>query len=171
MDRHRQRPGVETLEALVPLSVVVGGGHGAAVVARNTIALGGSVRGAYLVTNPIPDTGSTYRFGVAGKLNPVGQTGDSGQIQTPGFIANGHAEGTMTISAPRGNIKLQLTGPSQPGFSALPGTVDYTITGGTKSYRTAQGSGTIAVTLNSSVFSNRFGLITLTFHAGTSGST
>jgi hypothetical protein len=81
------------------------------------------------------------------------------------------ATGSMTIAAPRGTLNLNLTGPVQKGFSPLPSTFTYNITGGTRAYQMATGSGTIAVTLNPSAVSTNFGLITLTFKPGTTAAT
>ena len=175
-DRHRHRPQVEALESWVPLSSAGGAMHGALAVTAlapiaerqaNAIVLNGTLHGGYVFNHLNPDTGGTYQFGVEGKVTPLGQTGDSGRVQTTGFIASGMATGTMTISAPRGSLKLQLTGPVQGGFAALPATLSYTITGGTHSYRGATGSGSMVVTLNSSLLSNSFGLISLRFVPGT----
>jgi hypothetical protein len=180
-DRHRKRrPQFEALESWIPLSGGAGALPGALaahavapIVARQgpTIALSGTVRGGYFSSQVNPDKGATYRLGVAGKLSPLGQTGDSGQIQTTGFIAMGMARGNLTLSAPRGNVKLTITGPLQPGFSTLPGTLSYTITGGTRAYRGATGSGAIAVSLTSSFVSKNFGLISLSFRPGTTMTT
>jgi hypothetical protein len=178
-NRHRHRPQVEALESLVPLSGGLGAGQGGAVAAAiapivkrqgSALALSGTVQGGYLVTSPIPDVGRTYQIGVAGRVSPLGQTGDSATIHTTGFIASGMATGTMTISAPRGTLKLQLTGPVQPGFASLPGTMSYTITSGKGAYKNATGSGSIAITLNSSVLTDRFGLITMKFRPGSTSS-
>jgi hypothetical protein len=165
---------VEALESLVPLS----GGAGTipgAVAGRplstevrlpfaTPISLNGTVRGAYFVSLGNPDTGSTYQIGAAGRISPLGQTGETARIRTTGFIASGMATGTMSIAAPRGTLTLRLTGPVQPGFAPLPGTLSYTITGGTRAYRNVTGAGSIDVTINSSVDSSNFGLITLSFH-------
>jgi hypothetical protein len=169
------------LESWVPLSGAAGALHGgltaAATVAPITarqgsvLALSGTVRGGYIVSGLIPDVGKSYQFGVAGRISPLGQTGDNGQIHTTGFIATGVATGTMTIGAPRGTIKLQLTGPTQPGFAPLPSTMSYTINGGTGLYQKATGSGTIDITLTSNVFSYGFGLMTISFHASTAKGT
>jgi hypothetical protein len=166
---------VEALESLVALSGLATAHGGAvavpevrAIPARSpVIAFQGTIRGGYFVSTGIPDTGSTYRIGAAGRLSPVGQTGDTAMIHTTGFIATGMATGSMTIAAPRGNLNLNLTGPVQKGFSPLPSTFTYTINGGTRAYQKATGSGTIAVTLNSSAVSTNFGVITLTFKPGT----
>jgi hypothetical protein len=165
---------VEALESLVALSGLAAANGGAVAVpevrtisAAQAIVLQGTIRGGYFVSSGIPDTGSTYRIGAAGRLSPVGQTGDTATIHTTGFIATGMATGSMTIAAPRGNLNLNLTGPVQKGFSPLPSTFTYTISGGTRTYQKATGSGTIAVTLNSSAVSTNFGLITLTFKPGT----
>jgi hypothetical protein len=168
------------LESWVPLSGAAGALHGgltAAAVApitkrqESVLALSGTVRGGYIVSSVIPDVGKSYQFGVAGRISPLGQTGDNGQIHTTGFIASGIASGTMTIGAPHGTIKLQLTGPPQPGFTPLPSTMSYTINGGTGAYTKATGSGTIDITLTSNVFSYGFGLMTISFHAGTTKGT
>jgi hypothetical protein len=136
-----------------------------------TLALSGTVQGGYIVSSLIPDVGKTYQLGVTGRVAPLGQTGDSGSIHTTGFIATGNATGTLTMSAPRGAIKLQLTGPPQSGFAPLPSTMSYTITGGRGAYRNATGSGTVTITPASGVFSYGFGLITLSFHASTARGT
>jgi hypothetical protein len=164
---------VEALESLVPLSGAAGTLHGAVAVGQVTrsvsspgqaIALQGTVRGGYFASIGIPDTGTTYRIGTVGRIAPIGQTSETAQVHTTGFIASGTATGTMTISASRGSLNLKLTGPVQPAFAPLPSTLSYTITGGTRAYKNASGSGTIAVTLNQSFGSSNFGLITLSFH-------
>ncbi len=176
LNRHRSRPQVEALESWVPLSGAGGAMQGAlgvpalAPIAKRqvpAIVLSGTLHGAYVFNHLNPDTGGTYQFGVEGKMASLGETGDSGRIQTTGFIASGRATGTLTIAAPKGSLKLQLTGPPQGGFAPLPPTMSYTITSGTRSYRGATGSGSIAVTLNSSVFSTGFGLVSLRFVPGT----
>jgi hypothetical protein len=174
--RGRLRPQLEALEPVVALSGLAGA-HAGAIAASEVraiapaqaggIVLLGTIRGGYFVNTRIPDVGSTYRIGAAGRLSPVGQTGDTAVIQTTGFIATGMATGSMSVAAPRGTLKLNLTGPVQKGFSPLPSSFTYTITGGTRVYRTATGSGTIAVSLNSSAFSTNFGLVTLAFKPGT----
>jgi hypothetical protein len=145
----------------------------APIVARqgSVLALSGAVQGGYAISGVIPDVGKTYQFGVAGRISPLGQTGDSGQIHTTGFIASGTATGTMTITAPRGAVKLQLTGPVQPGFAPLPSTMSYTITGGTGAYKKATGTGSIAIVLSPNVFSYGFGLMTIRFQPSAAKST
>jgi hypothetical protein len=169
---NQYRPQVEALESWVPLSGAAGAIHAGAVAAAMApivgrqgpvLALSGTVQGGYAISGLIPDIGKTYKFGVAGRISPLGQTGDNGQIHTTGFIARGVATGTMTIGAPRGTVKLQLTGPTQPGFAPLPSTMSYTINGGTGAYKKATGSGTIAINLTSNLLSYGFGLVSLTF--------
>jgi hypothetical protein len=172
-NRHRRRPQVEALESWMPLSGAAGAIH-AAVALRNVtpivarqgqaIVLQGTVRGGYFVSFGVPDIGSTYRIGTVGRLAPLGQSSEAAQVHTTGFIAQGMATGTMTIRAARGSLSLNLIGPVQPGFSPLPSTLSYTITGGTRAYQNASGTGTIDVTLNQGIGSSNFGLITLNFH-------
>jgi hypothetical protein len=121
-------------------------------------------RGADVVSQGNPDTGATYQVVAAGRITPLGQTAETARVQTTGFILLGTATGTMTINAPRGSLRLNLTGPLQPGFSQPPGTLSLTTTGGTRSFRNVVGSGTIDVAINSSFASGRSGTITLTFH-------
>jgi hypothetical protein len=167
---------VEALESVVALSGLAGAQAGPltssevraiAPAQAPEVVLLGTIRGGYFSSSRIPDTGATYRIGAVGRLSPVGQTGDTAVIQTTGFIATGMARGSMRIAAPRGALRLSLVGPVQSGFAPLPPAFTYTITGGTGIYRTATGSGTITVTLNSSAISNNFGLITLGFRPGT----
>jgi len=172
LDRHRSRPQVEVLESWVPLSGAGGAVQGALGVAAlapiverqaKPLVLNGTLHGGYSFNHLSPAATGTYPFGVEGRMTSLGETGDSGQIKTNGLTANG----TMTIAAPRGSLKLQLTGAVQAGSETLPSTLSYTITSGTRSYRGATGSGSIVVTLTSSFFSSSFGLVSLRFVPGT----
>jgi hypothetical protein len=176
LDRHQHRPQVEALESWVPLSGAGGAMHDAvgvnalATIAKRqapAIVLNGTLHGAYAFNHLSPATAGTYQFGVEGRMTSLGETGDSGRIQTNGLTASG----TMTIAAPRGSLKLQLAGPVQAGATTLPSTLSYTITSGTRSYRGTTGSGSVVVTLNSSFFSNSFGLVSLRFVPASTTST
>jgi hypothetical protein len=174
-DRHQYRPRFEALESWVPLSGAAGamhaaaGPHARAAIAPHqaqAFALNGTLHGGFFLTATTSSVGGTFSFGIEGKVTPLGQTGDSGRIQTTGPVAQGMATGTLTIAAPKGSLKLQLSGPVQAGPAGLPATLSYTITSGTHSYRGATGSGAFAVSANASFVSNRFGLISLRFLPG-----
>jgi hypothetical protein len=172
--RHRQLPQVEALESRLPLSGVAGTSHDAlasraasAIVQRQgpVVTLQGSARGVFVTTHGNPDTGATYQITTSGRLSPLGQTAESARVQTTGFVLTGSATGTMTVTGAHGSLKLNLQGTLQSGSSTLPRTLTYTIISGSRSFRNAEGSGVIDVTINASFASQRVGQITLNFHA------
>jgi hypothetical protein len=181
--RPRTRPtrpralGFETLEAVTLLS-----GMGArlpiipAVIApepliplatTTPVVFNGTARGFYTSSAGVPDVGTSSNVFASGRLLGLGGSTVNGSLHSTGFIAQGHATGTLTIHAPRGNLTLSLTGPTQPGFSPLPGQFAFKIQGGTGRYAHASGGGTVDVKLSpiSSAGMNGVGLITLTFHS------
>src|SRR5947209_1346661 len=91
------------------------------VAAAQAATLAGTIRGMYAFTSGIPDVGSTLRLSGSGRVQGLGPVRASGSVATTGFIASGHAGGTLTLSNPRGSVVLVLQGPTQPGFSPPPG--------------------------------------------------
>jgi hypothetical protein len=116
--------------------------------AAAAIALRGKVSGPVTVTQANPDTGKHYALGGSGTVAPLGACTVNGSFNTPGNIANGHAEGTVTLTAAQGSVTLQLVGPPSPAFGPPPASFNYTITGGTGSFAGASGTGKAAFLLN-----------------------
>ena len=142
----RSRPIVESLDprdvpgvlgALMTILPFALGGleHGYSSSSHVTfIAVTGSASGTY--TSPLsnPDAGKTTILRGNGTVGPLGKVEVSGAIQSPGFIAHGHAGGVLTLSNDKGTVTLTLTGPTQKGFAALPRTFQYRITAATGMY-------------------------------------
>ena len=126
------------------------GDEKAAPAAGETIHLKGKIHGTYTVRKANPDTGSTYQLTASGEVHPLGRSEATGSFHTPGNIANGHAEGTLTLSDPKGGVTLTLVGPAQPAFAPPPSQFAFTITGGTGKFQGAQGSGTATLALRES---------------------
>jgi hypothetical protein len=167
--RRHWRPTVEALEARTLLSA--GLGHPALTLApvvhhgqhhrhrhhrahhapgaplpgdpQQALALGGQVNGAWLKQPTLPDVGGDQTLTGTGTVGPLGTVTLSGELHTPGFIAQGTTTGTVTLSNADGSVTLRLVGPPQPGFSPPPATFHYTITGGTDKFAGASGQGTV----------------------------
>lgn len=158
----RRQPGVERLEAksllssmsALPAPLAQGAIHVATIAEPNPnfdhqIFLSGTAHGVYTRHNGLPDVGASYSVLAIGKLVPTGRTVAAGSLHSLGFIGQGHATGTLWLVAPGGVLKLELTGPVQNGFSALPGEFTFRVTAGTGRYRHDTGSGTVDVALTS----------------------
>jgi hypothetical protein len=144
--RHRLVPSVETIEARTLLSGGMAGSAVSTAVAtpliNRAIALNGTFHGNYHTNGSIPDVGLTFDATGSGRVRDVGRSSITATIHTTGFILQGHAAGTLTLSAARGTMMLELTGPSQGGFAGLPDTFVYSIVSGTGEYRHGHGRGT-----------------------------
>jgi hypothetical protein len=110
------------------------------------LALNGSAQGFY-VSRSFPDAGTLYGVAANGHLTPVGATKIRGSLHSLGFIANGHATGTLDLQTANGVIHVKLVGPLQKGFSPLPTTFAFSIAGGTGRYLHATGTGTVTIAL------------------------
>jgi hypothetical protein len=116
------------------------------------LSLRGEVSGVWLPHPGNPDTGLAQELNGSGSVAPLGAVQVSGSLQGPGFVARGHATGTLTLSAAGGSITLRLVGQgAQPGFSGPPHAFTYTVTGGTGAYAGASGSGTVTLEERTSV--------------------
>jgi len=137
------------------------------------VALNFTAQGSYRVIETNPDVGRTHQFQAEskGRTRGLGATTVDGAITTPGFVAQGYATGRLIAHTSRGDLQIQLAGPLAAGFSALPGKLSYSITGGTGKYAHAHGFGVVEVVLKSgaspSTAANviESGHATLTFHA------
>jgi hypothetical protein len=107
------------------------------------LALNGTVSGTWSGQAGIPDTGSGQSLNGAGTVRPLGNVQASGSLHLTGFIANGHATGSLTLTNSAGSLTLQLTGPTQTGFSGPPSSFSYTITKGTGRFAGAKATGVL----------------------------
>jgi hypothetical protein len=58
-------------------------------------------------------------------------------------VANGHANGLIVLSTPKGSLTLHLTGPEQKGFANLPDHFTFKITNSSGKYLGDAGTGTV----------------------------
>jgi hypothetical protein len=145
----RNRPVLEALEGKRLLSGLAGGSppHASALVASTALprhlTLDGTIEGTWSREFTNPDVGGAQTLQGSGTLRGLGLVQSSGTLHTPGFVARGHTTGSLTLSNAQGSVTLQLVGTMvQPGFSAPPSSLRYTIVQGTGQYSMASGSGT-----------------------------
>jgi len=119
----------------------------ALTVVKKTVSLHGALRGQLHSEFGIPDDGRTFSLSGSGLVAGIGRASIAGNLQTTGFIAQGHAHGTLTLALEHGRITLELTGSNtQSGFAGLPSNFTYTVTSGTGRYRNVTDHGIAALT-------------------------
>jgi hypothetical protein len=113
------------------------GAHGTFTMSFATLpfTLGGQGHGTYTAKAMMPDAGSTYTFQGSASLTGLGNAVLSGTIGSVGMILNGHAGGTLTFTLGNEHVTLQVTGPAQRAFAALPTTFSYKVIEATGPYR------------------------------------
>ena len=120
------------------------GGQGAPGPTQTGLPLSGQITGEWDTVFTVPDVGGRQELTGTGTVTPLGVVWVSGELHTPGFIAQGQAGGTLTLTGPNGSVTLQLLGPIEPGFGGVPSTFQYTITAGTGAYAGNSGTGTLS---------------------------
>jgi hypothetical protein len=145
MSKMTYRPRVEALEArttpsatgLPPLAGILAvPGHVTHPPAT------GLLNGNYTSPMPIPDVGKVYMLTGTGVVAGLGKVSVGGSLHALGFTPTGQAGGTLTLANTLGTLTFALTGPTQPGFAALPTRFTTTITGATGKYKNLRGTGT-----------------------------
>jgi hypothetical protein len=112
-----------------------------AEASSKTVVLVGQVRGIAVNLPSNPDAGKIISLSGGGFVSHLGALSVSGKIRSTGFISTGRATGTVTLSNGLGHVKLELTGPTQPGFSPFPPTFTYKIVEATGRYKGLTGHG------------------------------
>ena len=120
-------------------------GHGYGHVQR--VRLSGQVRGTWQRQPEVPDAGGTYQLKGNGLVRPLGAVQATSTLHTPGLIAHGTTNGTVTLVTPRGALTVALTGSSQRSFSSVPTKLSFAIQSGTGRYQGSTGSGVVQLAL------------------------
>jgi hypothetical protein len=105
--------------------------------------LSGSISGTLTQTIGMPDVGFHFTLHGTGKLSILGQVAATGNMHGVGFVAAGHAQGTLVLTNAHGTLTLHLDGTLQHGFSHLPNHFYFNVVKGTGSYAHVMASGTI----------------------------
>jgi hypothetical protein len=142
---HPQLEGFESRELLSTGSGAMAAvGHSPA----RYLSLDGTLHGHYVVVSPLPDAGTTYRAIGSGRVSDLGRASLKGTMKSIGFIAQGVAQGDITLARPRGKITLHLTGvPQFGGPQGLPSVFTFGITAATGKFKGDHGYGSATLTM------------------------
>jgi len=122
-----------TVPSVTPLVTGSAGGQ---------VTLHGDVRGTWAASFANPGTGVHETLNGWGTVQPLGRVQASGDLQIPGFLRMGQWRGKLTLTDAQGSLTLSLLGPLAGNFGKTPGSLSYTITGGTGQYAGTSGHGT-----------------------------
>ncbi len=139
--------GQRTLPSVTPFSMVIPHSiHSQAAPQAHPLA--GQGQGTYTGNSLIVDAGVSDTLQGQANLARLGQVTVQGAVHGLGFIASGHATGTLTFTNDNGSVTLELKGPLQKGFSPLPTNWHYVVTEATGAYQDLQGEkGSLQLTL------------------------
>jgi hypothetical protein len=150
--KNQRRPELEALESVELLSGVATSGHHelARLVASESrasvaVVLSGVEKGTYRVRGG----GTTAIFSGKGKVSPLGGTTVSGTLE----LAAASTTGQLTIAGGRRGKIFASVNQVAPSTEYI-----YEITGGTKSFAGAAGTGIVTTTLVGSASRGRFAL-------------
>jgi hypothetical protein len=140
------RPSLESMESKQLLS-----GAGMAIVSTivstQEVNLAGTLHGTFRKPLGTPDVGAQYNLAGSGRIAHFGPATVAGSLREVGFIAQGHSTGTLTLANAKGSLTLSLTGATQGGFSRLPTSYSFVVTGGTGAYSKDVDSGHLTLRL------------------------
>jgi hypothetical protein len=119
-----------------------------AILSTAVHILDGTGTGVYSTNRTLPDVGTTYHFNGSANLAGMGAVTVTGSITTVGFMVQGQAHGTLTFANARGSVTVEVLGPSQPGFSALPGHFEFKVISHTGAFSHLWASGTLSLALH-----------------------
>jgi hypothetical protein len=120
--------------------------------------LKGSGQGTFIHYPGLPaDFPSTDVLNGTAHLKHLGTVKVSGSLTGTGFIRQGNATGTLTLSNAHSSVTLTLTGPSLGGFNApVSGIYTFAVRSGTGAFARAIGTGHVDITLSSSLLKMSF---------------
>jgi hypothetical protein len=165
ISRKRFNPSVDGLESRLALSHASGSAVIASILAAQShpIRLSGTIHGTATRQVLNPDVGALFHITASGRLAGLGNVTASGEANGTGFISQGRSTGSLTITNSKGSFTLMLEGPIQPGFTGLPSSYQFTISGGTGAYVGATGMGTAHLKVGPAS-STGVSSITINFH-------
>jgi hypothetical protein len=105
-----------------------------ALRAADQRTLVGFGHGSYTANSQFADTGVHYDIQGVADISFLGYVTVNGSLNRLGFLTQGRASGTLTFTNSSGKVTLQLEGPVQSGFAALPQDFTYTVVSGTGAY-------------------------------------
>src|SRR5262249_40932226 len=112
-------------------------------------ALAGTGHGTFTTDGGMPDVGQTYHLKGTGTFAGLGQGKIRGSVHGPGFVVHGQGSGTLTFSAAKGSVTVQLQGMVQTGFSPRRG-FHYQGVGGARAYKPLPDQGTLRLDFTAS---------------------
>jgi len=115
----------EFLQGHVDLSP--GGGFNVTNHPQQGAALAGQGSGNFTSNVPFHDLRQTFVLSGTADLAYLGHVAVSGSVQALGFVQQGHARGRLIFTNREGSVTIELTGPLQPGLSALPHSFHYRV--------------------------------------------
>jgi len=139
---------------LAPVPGGTGNPHGGFVLGSSLLplqagSLDATAAGSITPLVHIPEDGAAYSLTGAGRLLNGDAVRVAGTLQSTGMIAQGRATGELTITGPHGTLTLDLIGPNQGAFAALPAQFGFTVHSGTGAYAHLSATGSVAVHLYS----------------------
>jgi hypothetical protein len=105
--------------------------------------LAGTVLGGYTSTLRMANTASGFHFNGNAKVGQLGNVDVYAHLYSIGFRSKGNAHGEITLSNGRGEVHLQVIGPSQTRLQPLPDTFTYRIVSATGSFKNLKAAGTL----------------------------
>jgi hypothetical protein len=112
----------------------------------------GKGHGAFMREFANPDTGSAFQLSGVGHFTGLRNVTIEGALHSVGFVAQGRATGTVTLTNARGSVTLALTGPLQAGFAPLPGMYQFHVASATGAFNNWRANGTLTLHAASGVF-------------------
>jgi hypothetical protein len=103
--------------------------------------------GSYTTSAIFSSAPHGYQLTGIGTFLNLGTMEITGSVGTVGGFATGEARGELTFTNAKGSVTIQLIGPEQRGFSALPSTFEYSVKKATGAYAGLTGFGSLTLKL------------------------
>jgi hypothetical protein len=107
----------------------------------------GHGKGTYTTSAIVSSAPHGYQLTGTGTFLNLGAMQITGSVGTVGGFATGQAKGELTFTNSKGSVTIELIGPEQRGFSALPTTFGYSVEKGTGAYADLKGFGSLTLKL------------------------